>query len=99
MTLEQAGELALRAAEKDDVEQIRQALEARAEAIGALAGAEPTEELAAQIRGAIEQGEQLRRGLQAIKHRAGLNNARLEQIRSGLAAAAPAPHPKIDCRG
>lgn len=99
MTLEESNQLALRAAEKDDVEGIRLALEARAKAIRNLADAQPSEELAGRLRAAIEAGEDLHRGLLAIKYRLGLKSARLAQIRTGLAAGAPVRRPAVDCRG
>jgi hypothetical protein len=100
MTLEQADEQALRAAEKDDVPGIEQALAHRAQAILELRGQPPSVELADRLRAAIEAGDQLRAALLAIKYRAGLQNSRLEQLKAGLAAGfATRRRLGIDCRG
>lgn len=100
MTIEEANELALRAAETDDVAGIAEALQARAEAIRELADAAPSEQLAARIAGTLEAGNEIRRALLAIKHRARLQNARLAQLKTGFAAgAASVRRPQVDCRG
>ena len=100
MTLEQTADLALRAAAQDDLNAIREALNARAAAIGDLKLAACSEDLAARLSSAIDAGDEIGRALLAMKHRVGLENARLEQIRTGLAAGmGAAPSPEIDCRG
>jgi hypothetical protein len=100
MSLEEIQELALRAAGKDDVAGIQQALDARARAIRDLDGMPPSKELAARLAAAIEDGNEIRRALLAIKYRVGLGNARLEQLKGGLAAGlGSSGRPKIDCRG
>lgn len=100
MTLEQTADLALRAAAQDDLEVIREALTARAETIRDLQNVAYSHDLAARLSIAIESGDEIGRALLAMKHRAGLENARLEQLKTGLAAGmGSAPSPEIDCRG
>lgn len=100
MTLEQTDDLALRAAAQDDLDALRGALTARAEAIHDLESAAESEELAARLWTAIEAGEELGRALLSMKHRVGLENARLEQFKTGLSAGmGTALPPEIDCRG
>jgi hypothetical protein len=100
MTIEQIHELALRAAQTDDVAGIRVALEARAEAIRELVGLPPSKELVGRMAAAIEAGNEIRRALLAIKYRAGLGNARLAQWKTGLAAGlGSGRRSEVDCRG
>lgn len=100
MTIEEANELALRAALTDNLAGIRKALEARAVAIGKLTRMAPSVELATRFSAAIEAGEEIRRAILAIKYRAGLENARLERLKGGLIAGISSPRgEKVDCHG
>jgi hypothetical protein len=100
MSIEEIHELALRAAQTDDVAGIQLALDARADAIRELVGQPPSNELAIRIAAAIEAGNEIRRALLAIKYRAGLGNARLGQWKTGLAAGlGSGRRPEVDCRG
>ena len=100
MTMEQATDLARRAAESGDLEALETAMKARACAIAALIKAPASEELAAQLRSAIEDGEQIGPALRALKQRIGFECARLSQLQSGLTTGiGPNPASRIDYRG
>jgi len=69
MTLEEANQQALAASERGDLNALDAALKARASAIASLAGAPPSQELAARLTAAIQAGEALSRSLFTLKAR------------------------------
>jgi hypothetical protein len=91
MTLLELSERVLAAIEARDVEELRRAVDARAEAIAG--GAEATPE-------ALAAGELAVLGLSWWKQKLAFESARLAQFQSGVAGTLmPRPQPHVDYRG
>ncbi len=86
MTLGQANESALAATEAGDLNALDQALQARATAIASLRREAPSVPLAARMKEALKAGESISEALLALKQRAGIECARLAQLKSGFTA-------------
>lgn len=86
MTLEQANESALAAAEAGDLLTLEQALHFRAQALAHLKHAPPSEQLAERMVQALKAGESIEQAVCALKQRIGFETARLTQLESGLTA-------------
>lgn len=82
MTLEQANHLALAAAARGDLVELRSALGIRAAAISALSGQPAV--LAQRIKAAIEAGEIIARDLRLVKLQLRVDSSRAAQLQAGL---------------
>lgn len=99
MTLKQATERTLVAAELQDLAALEVARELRESAIAALASASPTQELCQEITASIAAGEQAKQAIQTIKRRIRNESRRLAQIESGFVRAQRAPQKhQVDCQ-
>lgn len=100
MTLELATAVAMQAAINGDVASLDRAMKQRADAIATLRSSPPSENLAMQIRAAIQAGQELGEKIAALKIRLGRAHARLTQMRSGLVGGlAGNRRRRLDCRG
>jgi hypothetical protein len=86
MTLEQANDSALAAAEAGDLEELGLALRARAQALADLNNTPASTQLATRMAEALAAGESISRVLAALKRRVGCERARLARFESGLTA-------------
>jgi hypothetical protein len=82
MTLEEAGRSAVRAAGAGNLDELRQALEARAVAISALDDAQPSFDVYARLATAYEIGDAIRGEIRSLKLRIAADTARLSQVRT-----------------
>jgi hypothetical protein len=82
MTLEQAGRSAVRAAGAGNLDELRQALEARAAAISELDDPQPSFDGYARLATAYEIGDAIRGEIRSLKLRIAADSARLGQIRT-----------------
>ncbi|MBZ5602915.1 MAG: hypothetical protein LAO79_11465 [Acidobacteriia bacterium] len=85
MTIEEVNAASLRASMAGDLDALKRTLQDRAGAIRELLQTEPSEALAARIRGAIEAGEFVAQDLRGIC-------GRIAQLRSGVADVPAARH-------
>jgi hypothetical protein len=100
MTLEQANEAALAAAEAGDLDALDRALHQRALSLLDLKKSPPSIELAGRMEEALRAGESISRALSVLKKRLGYESARLVQLESGLTAGLGySRKTRIDCRG
>ena len=98
MTLEQVGRLALSAAAANDLEGLRGALEARAEAVAEIQNevrVAPSESVRERLSAALELGEAIAKEIRALKVRTGVEGARLARIQSGIAAGLGSVRPRV----
>lgn len=84
MTLEQSGLAALHAAGSGNLDELRDALQARSAAIVRLNAAAPSAEVHARLATALDIGEAIRDQIRSLKLRIAADGARLSQFRNYL---------------
>jgi hypothetical protein len=84
MTLEQAGLAALHAAGSGNLDELRDALRARSDAIGRINASAPSPEVHTSLATALDIGQAIRDQIRALKLRLAADGARLSQFRNYL---------------
>lgn len=100
MTLEQATQRAMEAANANDLDQLERALNDRAAAIKETVTLPASPELATRLSAALTAGDAIRTSLSGFRARTVLEIARLARLRASLGACASTPSPtRINYRG